>query len=380
MAIRIIREDEPLGVDTLVVVLYGEPGIGKTSLAFTSEHPLLEDYDDGLKRSVGRKTAVKFDKWTDASEFHKSKDFTDLAPKTLIFDTAGTLLDNFMALYVGTVDPKNIRGGGELALQGYGALKNLFKQFVAEMKARKINLIFIAHTESFKDGDTVKFRPKMTGGSYDILLAEADMVGYMESRANKRTISFSPTDRTIGKNTAEFGVIEVPHYTAPEYHDFMAQLIEKTKEKMLTINEAQQEAITKVAAYRETIQNTTEIDEMIPLHGVIEELSPVYKLQLLALFEPNFMKLWDVELVKVTNAKQAQLTLSRINTVPKPYLGKLQRKLWERCQPIGIGFDKVLNVFTDPENTSAPETGKDAKKAAGKAPTAAVANGSLPLE
>jgi len=348
MATRIIREDEPLGVDTLVMVLYGEPGIGKTSLAFTSEKPLLEDYDDGLKRSVGRKTAVKFDRWTDAADFHKSKEFAEIAPKTLIFDTGGTLLDNYMAQYVISVDPKNSRSGGELALQGYGALKNLFKQFVAEMKARKINLIFICHTETFKDGDAVKFRPKMTGGSYDILLAEADMVGYMESRSNKRTISFSPTDRTIGKNTAEFDVIMVPHYTDPDYQGFVAGLIERTKEKMLNINQAQQEAIDKVASFREQIGSITDLSEMIFLHESINELSPIYKVQLLAIFEPAFLTLWDTEIKKVNSAELAQEMLTDINTSPKSYLGKLQRKLLDQIQPLGITYNKDSGKFVDP--------------------------------
>lgn len=381
MATRIIREDEPLGVDTLVMVLYGEPGIGKTSLAFTAEKPLLEDYDDGLKRSVGRKTAVKFDRWTDAAEFHKSKEFTDLAPKTLIFDTGGTLLDNFMAQYVIGVDPKNSRSGGELALQGYGALKNLFKQFVAEMKGRKINLIFVCHTETFKDGDVVKFRPKMTGGSYDILLAEADMVGYMESRSNKRTISFSPTDRTIGKNTAEFDLIEVPHYTAEDYQDFVARLIEKTKEKMLTINQAQQEAIEKVGKFREAISATEDVTELSMLHSQIEELSPVYRLQLLALFEPHYMKVWDDVILKVTSAQMAQETLADINLVPKSYLGKLQRKLWEHVQPLGIGYDKVQNTFTDPVNPPTEPVKKDPPTQQKRTPAgkAQAGDGTLPL-
>jgi len=376
MAIKIIREDEPMGVDTLVVVIYGEPGIGKTSLAFTSDHPLLEDYDDGLKRSVGRKTAVKFDRWTDAADFHRGAEFLALAPRTLIFDTAGTLLDNFMAQYVGTTDAKNIRGGGELTLQGYGALKNLFKQFVAEMKGKKINLVFIAHTETMKEGDNVKFRPKMTGGSYDILLAEADMVGYMESKNNKRTISFYPSDRTVGKNTAEFPTIDVPHYTAPEYKTFLADLIEQTKEKMLFINEAQQEAIEKVDRFRGEIEACTDVfTEMPALLAAINELSPVYRTQLLSLFDGVYMRLWDNEVNKVTKAKEAQGLLVEINATPKSYLGKLQAKLWKRCQDISIGYDKATNQFLD---GTAPVKPAPDKKAPPKAQGSG--DGTIPLE
>ena len=33
---------------------------------------------------------------------------------------------------------------------------------------------------------------------------ECDLIGYMDTHANKRIIDFSPTDSHIGKNCAEF--------------------------------------------------------------------------------------------------------------------------------------------------------------------------------
>jgi len=217
MAYTIKTADEPLDIKGLVFVLYGEPGIGKTSIAFTAEKCILEDFDDGVKRAVGRKDFLAVEKWEDVIAFHNSEDFKALAPKTIIIDTVGTMLDNFVAQYVIRQDIKNARNGGELSLQGYGAMKSVFRQFVNNIKTQGIDLIFICHSESQKEGDNIKFIPKMTGGSYDILISEADMVGYMESRNNKRTIQFNPTDRNIGKNTAEFELIEVPHYTEEYY-------------------------------------------------------------------------------------------------------------------------------------------------------------------
>lgn len=45
MALRIISANEPMKVDQLVVTIYGQPGVGKTSLGFTAESPLLLDFD-----------------------------------------------------------------------------------------------------------------------------------------------------------------------------------------------------------------------------------------------------------------------------------------------------------------------------------------------
>ena len=41
MALQIIDQDTPLEVKGIVTVLYGIPGVGKTSLAFTSKNPFL---------------------------------------------------------------------------------------------------------------------------------------------------------------------------------------------------------------------------------------------------------------------------------------------------------------------------------------------------
>ena len=90
MALKITRAADPIKVERLNVVIYAPPGIGKTSLAFTAEAPLLLDFDNGSHRAAGRKDVVRVENWTDVVGITAE----DLAPySTVVVDTAGRALD-----------------------------------------------------------------------------------------------------------------------------------------------------------------------------------------------------------------------------------------------------------------------------------------------
>ena len=65
MAINIVTSVQPLNVENIITFIYGDPGIWKTSLAFTAKNPILFDFTKALiarqivktryKSEVGRK-------------------------------------------------------------------------------------------------------------------------------------------------------------------------------------------------------------------------------------------------------------------------------------------------------------------------------------
>jgi hypothetical protein len=67
MSIHITRASEPITIQTVIILVYGQPGIGKTSLASTSESPLLLDFDRGAHRSGFRRDTVQVERWGDIS-------------------------------------------------------------------------------------------------------------------------------------------------------------------------------------------------------------------------------------------------------------------------------------------------------------------------
>lgn len=59
MPLKITRASDPITVNRINMVIYGPPGIGKTSLAFTADSPLLLDFDAGSYRAANRKDVVR---------------------------------------------------------------------------------------------------------------------------------------------------------------------------------------------------------------------------------------------------------------------------------------------------------------------------------
>ena len=86
MPLKIVSAAEPLPVETLVVTVYAEPGVGKTTLAFTAKKPLLLDFDKGARRAANRKDSVQIDAWADVAGL----DAETLSPySTIVVDTVG---------------------------------------------------------------------------------------------------------------------------------------------------------------------------------------------------------------------------------------------------------------------------------------------------
>lgn len=259
---KIIKPEAPLPPKNLVVVIYGPPGVAKTSLSFTTDSPILFDFDEGVERSVGRKDVVKMAKYEEMVEIIEKNELADKGYKTAIIDTGGSCLDNFISDYVCRIDFKNKKGDGSLSLSGYGSAGVVFKKMVAYLKSCKMDLVIVCHgVEKEGAGDSLRLRPKLTGGSYNMVMAEADMVGYMEMRNDKSTINFNPTDKHVGKNSGELEPLELPHYTDAKWEGFLENLIQRTKNKINAMTSAQQEAMDTISTYRNLIADSKTAEE-----------------------------------------------------------------------------------------------------------------------
>src|SRR5215469_3387275 len=114
MPIRIIPASAPMTIDQVVLGIYSLPGIGKTTLGFTAEAPLLLDFDKGAHRARNRKDTVSITNWDEIASLTED----DLKPyKTIIVDTVGRALDVLSADIIKN-NPKH-GNGGALSLQGF---------------------------------------------------------------------------------------------------------------------------------------------------------------------------------------------------------------------------------------------------------------------
>lgn len=347
MAYRIISEDEPLTIDAIIILIFGEPGIGKSSISFTADEPLLEDFDGGLQRAIGRKKALKIDSWEDAVQFHHSGEIEKLGIKTLIFDTVGTLLDNYISQSVIKDDPKNAKRDGALALGGYGAMKNVFNAFVNEMKARKIDLIFIAHDDDENIKDSIKKKPKITGGSYDIIKGVADMVGYMETEGDKRIIDFNPCDRHVGKNSAQIPKQMVPNFADPNYGTFMARIISTCKAKMNEMTKVQEEAVKIVHDIQLQITNAETIEQLNPIADSIEKLSDTYKIQLSKPLNEKYGAFFADIIKDIQFTNQMDAAVARVMKTPELVKKHLRSSITLKVKELGFKWDEKMGIYLD---------------------------------
>lgn len=206
----LIKKPNELKVNTTIKVLvYGQPGLGKTTLGLSAPSPLLLDFDGGVHRvnAMHQTDTVQISNWKDCIEV-LNEDLS--AYKTLVIDTAGKMMD-YMSAYLIANNPKLGKSNGALSLQGYGERKAEFNNFLKRVSLMGKHLVFIAHDREEKEGDQKIIRPEIGGSSSGDLIKELDLVGYMEAIGKKRTISFDPTEKYYGKNTCNLPtLIELP--------------------------------------------------------------------------------------------------------------------------------------------------------------------------
>lgn len=264
MALKITRAADPITVERLNVCLYGPPGIGKTSVAFTAESPLLLDFDQGAHRAANRKDIVRVTAWGDVADMNAD----DLEPfRTVIVDTAGRALDHLTADIIRR-NPKAGRGGA-LTLQGYGTLK---AEFVAWLKALNTfgkDVVLVAHMDEQRNGDDIIERLDVQGGSKGEIYKAADAMGRLAIRDGKRWLNFSPTDAAFGKNPGQLDPLAVPH---PDRDGaFLANVMQSIKDRLNSMTAEQAKAQELLATWRDGIAGMESADEFNAALGQVKQ-------------------------------------------------------------------------------------------------------------
>lgn len=255
----------------VIIMIYGQPGSGKTSVATTAENPLIIDTDKGFDRSVRRVDTLIANKWQDVLTEQNNGSLAQY--KTIILDTVRGCTDDYLQAYVVEQDYKLQRN----TLKRYGAMGENFKRFVSYLRSIGCDIIFIAHDKETQEGDTIKHSPDCTGQTKDLLVRIADEVGYIFIENGQRKIQFNPDDTHVGKNVAELPVTTIPDANTPEFATFMAKVVEQTKNGIQNKSESNRQAQEQLAKLREELDKAETEEDVENIMAQAKDLPPILK-------------------------------------------------------------------------------------------------------
>lgn len=249
-------------------LIYGQPGIGKSTLAISAPNPVMVDAEKGLKRVEARLRvpSLQAESYEQILEFLNGEEIAPFG--TIVFDTMGRVLE-LMEPYLIKKNPKNAQSNGALSLAGYKARKIEFDNLLKLIRRLGKSVVFVAHEKEEKSGEEKIVRPDVAGANGASLIKDLDFVGYMEAKGTKRTISFFPTEKYYAKNALQLDeVIQVPD--TKDGNTFISErIVGVTKEKL----KSQAELIKK---YNEELSKAQKIiDNMNDPNKAIEQLENI---------------------------------------------------------------------------------------------------------
>jgi hypothetical protein len=246
MALKIIKGTETIPVDHPIFMIFGEPGICKSSLGYSMKDPLTLDFDHGAHRAVNRRDTLLINGWPDVVELNDEA----LEPYgSIVVDTVGRCLE-FITADIARTDAKKAPGG-TLTMQGWGVLKTRFASWTSSIRSYGKDLLFISHEKEDKDGELRIMRPDIAGGSYGEVMKSADFIGRVYMIGKDRFLDFNPTDRWVGKNPGAWEPFKIP--PAGKATDFMAELVDRGRSVLGKISEASAVAANSVIDWRTMI-------------------------------------------------------------------------------------------------------------------------------
>lgn len=243
MGLSIIQPNEPIQINAIKLYIYGDPSIGKSSLAMTAKNALIIDPDLGAYRTgkLRRSPVQPVTHWSQISHLTEE----DLEPyQTIVIDTIGRLLDVIKASFA--ENGQNTQANGALKQNAYVPINNAFSRFVNMCINAGKDVVFIAHATEDKDEDTLIKRPDLGGKNRNDIYRLSDCMAYYTSANTpnskaKKILNFKHNSNYHTKDCADLGNIYVPDLT--NNPTFLGDLIETIKTRLNTLSPEQKEYI-----------------------------------------------------------------------------------------------------------------------------------------
>lgn len=284
MSLRITKGSDPIEVKQITVCLCAQPGLGRTSTAFTT-NTLLLDFDKGAYRSKFRKDTVQIENWGDVAAITPE----DMAPyDTIAVDTVGRALDVLTAA-LARENAKWSNGAGSLTLPGWGILKGRFAAWLKGIHAIGKDVILCSHLDESRKGDDVLERLDIQGSSKNEVYKQADAMARLYMQGGQRILNFTPGDFTFGKDPAMLGALKVPDFN--QSPTFLAEVIATIKHRLNDQTAEMAREQSRMDLIREGFEKLADVDQFNIRAGELAESPPKIKALLVAVAQSKGFKL-----------------------------------------------------------------------------------------
>lgn len=219
---KVFNSLEPSAKPSILMVVYGEGGVGKTTFAATAPKPIIADCENGSKyfglRGIESDVAL-IESWSDMQEFLEIA-LTDKYD-TVVIDPIGELMEKLARYMISKADSKLVQKDGNPTMAGWGWLKQTMRNFLKVMRDSGKNVVVVAHVQEKDDEGRIVKRPMVATKLSEELVNMVDVVGYMttvndnETGDTKRVIIVDPaSDKFVAKDrTGRLGKYIEPDFT-----------------------------------------------------------------------------------------------------------------------------------------------------------------------
>ena len=274
-----MRLDTPTDVlrpEHTTTLLVGQVGIGKSSLVYSYERPVLLNFDHGAHRAANRRGhTLTFTSWADVQASFTRELVAEHRYTAVGVDTVERVIQLITA-HVLERDPK-AGAHGVLNQRGWGAVKLAFAGWIARVRSWGVDVLLVAHAKERRilaprgshEPDQVVIKPDIPGGSLDEAMKIADFCGYMHLRGDgARVIDFRQTPAFSGKGP--LGVVVVP--PVDRLALFLQELTARGRQALATTVAGEPTLINHVAAFAERLQSGSGVGHFNTLVDVVRAL------------------------------------------------------------------------------------------------------------
>lgn len=247
-------------------IIYGSPGVGKTTLALSAPAPVLIDFDRGISRvrADHRQPTIMCSTYEEVLADIQSPEMAEF--QTIVIDTGGSFV-TFLKDWAMRVKGAKQKNGEFNSLKGFGFVKTEFSSFTDYVKTvLDKNVIYVFHSQEQSDKDGNPTQRLMCEGSVrNTVWNPCDFGGYVQMVGTQRMICFTPEQEYFAKGT--HGIVgrwPIPELSETDPNDFMTKLFETARANIVKEREVyapQREAYEAVMVkVKEIVDGVTDAD------------------------------------------------------------------------------------------------------------------------